>query len=210
MMITGSPGRRCLTFASRSMPENPGMRMSLTSTCGASSSSAASISRALAKLRTWSCSRASAFSSTKRIEWSSSTIQMGFMRQVSRRAASGQWDQYPEIGSSRNAVEFDRAVMLLHEGQRQRQPEPRTTLPPRHQRLEDAVPEGLGHARSVVLDMQFQCQAPALLADRQLARDAGAQEQVGAAGGDLVGERLDRVAHDVEHGLDQLLAVAPE
>ncbi len=81
MMITGKPGRRALTLPSRSMPEPPGMRMSLIITCGSSSSSALSTSRALAKLRTANCSRASAFSSTKRIEWSSSTIQMGFMRQ---------------------------------------------------------------------------------------------------------------------------------
>ncbi len=80
MTITGRPGRRCLILASRSSPEPPGMRMSLTSTCGSSLSSAASTSRALAKARTGNCSRASAFSSTKRIDWSSSTTQMGFMR----------------------------------------------------------------------------------------------------------------------------------
>ena len=52
MMMTGRPGRRACTFASRSMPEPPGMRMSLTSTCGVvASSSAASTSRALVKLR---------------------------------------------------------------------------------------------------------------------------------------------------------------
>jgi hypothetical protein len=52
MMMTGRPGRRALTLASRSMPLPPGMRMSLTSTCGSSSSSALSTSRGLAKLRT--------------------------------------------------------------------------------------------------------------------------------------------------------------
>ena len=59
---------RALTLTSRSMPEPPGMRMSLTSTCGSSSSSAAKTSRLLAKLRTDKCSRVSARSSTKRIE----------------------------------------------------------------------------------------------------------------------------------------------
>ena len=80
MMMTGRPGRRSLTLASRSRPEPPGMRMSLTSTCGSSVSSAVSTSRVVAKLRTGSCSRANAFSSTKRMDGSSSTIQMGFMR----------------------------------------------------------------------------------------------------------------------------------
>ena len=79
MMMTGSPGKRSLTLLSRSMPEPPGMRMSDTSTCGSSVSSARSTSRGLVKLRTGSSSRASAFSSTKRMDWSSSTIQMGFM-----------------------------------------------------------------------------------------------------------------------------------
>ena len=68
MMITGRPGKRALTLASRSMPEPPGMRMSLTSTCGSSSSSAASTSRGLEKLRVANCSRANARSSTKRID----------------------------------------------------------------------------------------------------------------------------------------------
>ena len=85
MMITGRPGRRALTLLSRSMPEPPGMRMSLTSTCGSSSSSAASTSRRWLKLRTANCSRASAFSSTKRMDWSSSTIQMGFMQAAARQ-----------------------------------------------------------------------------------------------------------------------------
>ncbi len=79
MMMTGRPGRRSLTLLSRSMPEPPGMRMSDTSTCGSSSLSAISTSRGLVKLRTGSSSRASAFSSTNRMDWSSSTIQMGFM-----------------------------------------------------------------------------------------------------------------------------------
>ena len=83
MMITGSPGCLSRTFVSRSRPEPPGMRMSLTRICGPSSavspSSAWSTSRALVKLRVGRSSRRSAFSSTKRMDWSSSTIQIGFM-----------------------------------------------------------------------------------------------------------------------------------
>jgi hypothetical protein len=85
MMMTGRPGCRALILSSRSRPEPPGMRMSLTRTCGPccssppACSSAASTSRALVKLRVGRSSRNSAFSSTKRIDWSSSTIQIGFM-----------------------------------------------------------------------------------------------------------------------------------
>ena len=85
MMMTGKPGSFSLILPSRSRPEPPGMRMSLTSTCGSSSASAARTSRGLAKLRTGNCSRAKAFSSTKRMDWSSSTIQMGFIQGTLRQ-----------------------------------------------------------------------------------------------------------------------------
>ncbi|EWS58550.1 hypothetical protein Y694_03565 [Methylibium sp. T29-B] len=69
MMMTGRAGSRSLSVPSRSMPEPPGMRISLTSTCGASpSSSAASTSRGFAKQRTGSSSRCRAFWSTKRMD----------------------------------------------------------------------------------------------------------------------------------------------
>ena len=79
IMMTGKPGKRDLTVCSNSRPEAPGMRMSETSTCGVSSSSAAMASRALAKLLVARFSRARAFSSTQRIDSSSSTIQIGFI-----------------------------------------------------------------------------------------------------------------------------------
>ena len=83
MMMTGKPGSLALTFSSSSNPDPPGMRMSLTRICGPSSSpmlsSAASTSRGLEKLRLGRCSRSKAFSSTNRMDWSSSTIQIGFM-----------------------------------------------------------------------------------------------------------------------------------
>ena len=83
MMMTGKPGCFSFTLAKRSRPEPPGMRMSLTSTWGPSSSlatsSAASTSRGLVKLRVGKPSLSSAFSRTKRMDWSSSTIQIGFM-----------------------------------------------------------------------------------------------------------------------------------
>ena len=68
MMMTGSSRCLALILLSRSIPEPPGMRMSETSTCGSSSSSAASTSRELVKLRTANSSRVRAFSSTKRID----------------------------------------------------------------------------------------------------------------------------------------------
>src|SRR6187200_3083697 len=116
------------------MPEPPGMRMSETRTWGSSVVSAAITSRPLLKLRTASSSRASAFSSTKRIDWSSSTIQMGFMGSLSdailpsggspgriRRYRSAQRNQYLEDGLAWFALAYHGALVLLNEGSRQRQ-----------------------------------------------------------------------------------------
>ena len=65
-------------------------------------------------------------------------------------------------------------------------PRPAAAFPPRHQRIEDAVADRVGHARAVVLDMQFQCQPIALLAERDLARDARAQRDLRVAGRDAL------------------------
>jgi hypothetical protein len=129
MMITGSPGRRSLTLASSSMPEPPGMRMSLTSTCGSSPlvQRRQHVARVGEAAHREVCSRASAFSSTKRMDWSSSTIQMGFMRRGcarQRRFRLKAGDHDLEHRPARFAVAFDRALVLLHEGLRQREPEP--------------------------------------------------------------------------------------
>ena len=65
-------------------------------------------------------------------------------------------------------------------------------------------------ARPVVLDMQFQCQAITVLAERHLALDARAQDDLRASPARALDERLGGVADDVEHRLDELLAVAAE
>ena len=100
---------------------------------------------------------------------------------------SGQRNHDLEHRPARLALAFDRALVLLHEGLRQRQPQSRSAFAPRHQREEDAIADRLGHARAVVLDMQFQCQSVALLAERDLARDARAQRDARVAGRDALG-----------------------
>ena len=79
MMITGSAGNFSFIFCSSSSPEPPGMRMSLTTTCGVEEPSASSASCAEANALNAISSRASAFSNTQRIERSSSMIQTGFI-----------------------------------------------------------------------------------------------------------------------------------
>src|SRR6516164_6966440 len=141
MMMTGSPGCRALILSSSSRPEPPGMRMSLTRTWGpcvsssAAASRAASTSRVLVKLRVGRSSRRKAFSSTKRIDWSSSTIQIGFMHLLVA-SLLGQRYQYLEIGPARDAVALDHAAMLLHKGLCERQSEACPAFSARHQRVE--------------------------------------------------------------------------
>src|SRR3954470_18092115 len=212
MMMTGSPGCFSLTFVSRSRPEPPGMRMSLTRICGPSSSFAASsaviTSRALVKLRVGRSSRINAFSSTKRMDWSSSTIQIGFMCFLSLQCnvlVLGQGNQDLEIRPPRHAVALDQAVVLLHEGLCQREPQAGPAFPSRHQRKEDAVLDRVRHAGPVVDDMQFQCQSIALLTERHLPADARPEGQLRVTGRDAVRQGLAAVVRDVQHGLDQLL-----
>src|SRR4051794_33311986 len=133
MMMTGRSRCRALIFESSSMPEPPGMRMSETSTCGESSSRAASTSRAFVKLRTTNSSRVNAFSSTKRIDWSSSTIQMGFKE----RWPSLERDHDLEDGAPGFALELDGAMVLLDECLRKGQSESRSAFAARHERKED-------------------------------------------------------------------------
>ena len=75
MMITGTFGCVSLTFASSESPDSPLIRMSETSTCGSLTASACCTSYADVKVWYGMPSRASAFSSTQRIDRSSSTIQ---------------------------------------------------------------------------------------------------------------------------------------
>src|SRR6218665_1950300 len=170
------------------------MRMSLTKTCGPSSSLAASsacrTSRGLVKLRTGRSSRASAFSSTKRMDWSSSTIQMGFMPACEwlhpvggplawlepvHRLRSWQGDQDSEDRASGLALAFDGAVVLLNEGLGQGEPQARSTFPARHQRVEDPISQGLRDTRAVVLNMQDKCQPVQMAVDCHAPGHARAQ-----------------------------------
>ena len=141
MMMTGRSRCLALIFDSSSMPEPPGMRMSRHQHLRRSVSRAASTSRALVKLRTTNSSRVSAFSSTKRIDWSSSTIQMGFMRSDPRRtsareavgkATSGEGNHDLEDRAAGLAFKFDGAMVLLDEGLRKRESESRAAFAARH------------------------------------------------------------------------------
>src|SRR5215831_5398943 len=186
MMITGTSGKRCFTSLSSASPDSPGMRMSETSTCGRLCSSACCTSFAVAKVRYAMPSRSSAFSSTQRIERSSSTIHTGFNgsprkgcwwplacmriepRSLTLRAGTAGF-QRQEDGEHRapgNALAFDRSVVLRDESLGDRQPQPAAPFAPRHERIEDPVADQIGNARAVVLDRHGERQLVATLRER--------------------------------------------
>src|SRR5262245_40978184 len=215
MMITGSSGCFCFTLCNTSRPEVPGIRISDTSTCGVSLSSAVSASCASPKVLNGMPSRVSAFSNTQRIERSSSITHTGFIGspvQISvfrlRLARERQHD--PEHRPPRLAVALDRAVVVLHERLRQRESEPRPALAAGYERMEHTLAQLGRDPRTVVDHLQFQCQPVPPARDRDGARDPRPQHDLAGGWGarTRAGARLRGVAHDVQHRLDQLLAVA--
>src|SRR6056300_470988 len=128
MMMTGSCGACCLIWRSNSNPDWPGIRMSLTITAGCCAGGAArNASNACAawvKLCVGNDSRCNARSSTKRIDWSSSTIQMGRMGCL--RLSLGvvwakQWQDQLKYRAARHAVAGHHAVVLLYKALGQRE-----------------------------------------------------------------------------------------
>src|SRR5688572_9847289 len=143
--------------------------MSLTTTCGASSSSAASASRAEANVLNAMFSRVSAFSNTHRIERSSSMIQTGFTAaplcarhlrclQNRRSSSSLRFVLFPDRQQDREkriagtAFERDGAVVLRYEILCEREPQSGAAFAAGHERIEDALADRLGNARAVVAD----------------------------------------------------------
>src|SRR6516225_6604300 len=128
-------------------------------------------------------SRARAFSSTQRMERSSSTIQTGFiggsiflfdacvrhvfqlplvperslpfsLRSTRIRLSQRQHDR--ETCPARHAIEINRALMLFNKALCDRQAQPRTSFTPRHERVENLVADIVRYARTVVDHLQFQ------------------------------------------------------
>ena len=122
MTMTGKPGCCALTNCKSSSPDSPGMRISETSTWGVEVLSASTVSLTLAKLRVARFSRARAFSSTQRIDSSSSTIQIGFIFSLLAFAASHQIGAFSAILISLRAPAWIalhkiRAMQLGYENQ---------------------------------------------------------------------------------------------
>ncbi len=69
-------------------------------------------------------------------------------------------------------------MVLLNKSLRQCQSQPGTAFTPRYQGIENTVFDEVRHARSIVDDMQFQCQAITLLAESDLTRNSGLESDL--------------------------------
>src|SRR3990172_5001160 len=146
---------------SNSSPLMPGMRMSEITTSGRWRSSRSAISFAESKVFTAMSAWVRAFSSTQRMERSSSmthTISCLAMTVL-------QWQINAEHGMPRAAVALDQAAMLGDDVLRDGQAEAGAAGLAGHHRIKNVFLDFLGDARAVVLDVGAQHQAVALLTD---------------------------------------------
>src|SRR3989344_5660762 len=186
---------------SNSSPLTPGMRISEITTSGRCRSSSSTISFAESKLFTAMSAWVRAFSSTQRMERSSSmthTMSCLAMAVLQRKVNA-------EHGMPRTAAALDQAAMLGDDVLRDGQSQSGSAGLGRDHRVENMFLDFLGNARAVVLDVGAQHQAVAFLPDGETALDVRPQADY-----PFVLNRLRRIAHDVEYRLNELLGFALE
>src|SRR5690606_904981 len=135
----------------KARPPRPGMRMSVNTSCGAPSASAASAGSAAANSRTASPAAASARASTKRTERPSSTIHTSgaslilVLLLVPVLRCLGQRQQQREHGVAGARAVAQRAAVLARHLLRQRQSQAGALGAAGHQWQEDALGQLLRH-----------------------------------------------------------------
>src|SRR5256886_718226 len=155
MRITGVSGSCSRTAASNSVPETPGILMSVSTTSGAPALSASRPALPPWAVVTSNPSPFNRIRSTSRIPISSSTTRMDGCALISRGflSPSGCRQVHRERGpASRGGIHQDQAAVRLHGALHDREPQPGPADPPRDERLEQAGPPGLGDAGAVVRD----------------------------------------------------------
>src|SRR5678815_3613187 len=203
MTMTGSAGWLARICVSSSSPLRPGMRISVISTSGRSRRNAASAvsawSNAVGAIPPWRSAR----SSTQRIEASSSTSQTlrGFTEVDDME---GQQDR--KLGQAGPALELDQAIVTAHQVLRDREPESGAIRTPGDERIEQRLAQVVGHARPVVFELHARDQAMTAGADVHVGQRARAQYDATLAAV-VLRDRLQRVAAEVEHRLDDQIAI---
>src|SRR5690606_6139344 len=113
-----------------------------------------------------------------------------------------QREQYSEIRQTRPTLAFNQTPVLLHKRLGKWQAEPAAAFPSCNQGKEDAIEQATWYSRSIVDDMQFQCQLMPDPGNDHMPGNPGAQPDDA-----LACQRLRGIAHQVEQCLDQLLLV---
>ena len=230
MMMTGSCGWRSFSLLQQ-LEARLARHADVATPAPAASPSSSAASASCARTRSCATampSRASAFSSTQRIDRSSSTIQTGFMLRCGGLRAIGhgvrRWHSYRGQGlvggaSAQQrkqdretvrpgpALAFDHAAVLLRRTSARASGRGRCRLRAPTPADRRCVADRVRNAGSVVDDMQFQCQPMALAAQSSPGARCGCAADPARW---RPSQRLRGVAHDVEQRLDQLLAVGRE
>src|SRR5438105_13345400 len=155
MRITGVSGSCSRTAASRSVPETPGILMSVSTMSGAPALSASRPALPPCAVVTSNPSPFSRIRSTSRIPISSSTTRMYGCALISRGflSPSGCRQVHREgRPPSRGGIHQDQTAVRLHGALHDGQPQPRSADPPGDERLEQPGPQILGDAGAVVGD----------------------------------------------------------
>src|SRR5918995_133450 len=202
MTMTGSSGWLARICVSNSRPLRPGMRMSVINTSGRSRRKAASAvsawSKAVGDIPPWRSAR----SSTQRMEASSSTSQT--LRGFSEMDMERQQDR--ELGQTGTTLELDQAFVATDQILRDRKTEPRAVGAPGHEWIEERVAQMVGHARTVVFELDAGDEPVTARADVDVGQRARAQHDAALAAR-VLRDRLQRVATEVEHRLDDEIAI---
>src|SRR2546430_5959321 len=155
MRITGVSGSCSRTAASRSVPDTPGILISVSTMSGAPALSASKPALPPWAVVTSNPSPFNRIRSTSRIPISSSTTRMDGCALISRGflSPSGGRQVHRERGpASRGGIHQHQAAVRLHGALHDGEPQPGPADPPCDERLEQAGPQALGGARAVVGD----------------------------------------------------------
>ena len=110
------------------------------------------------------------------------------------------------MGQTGTTLELDQAVVTADQVLRDRKTEPRAVGASGHERIEQRVAQMVGHARTVVFELHARDEPMAARADVDVGQRARAQHDAALAAR-VLRDRLQRVATEVEHRLDDEIAI---
>src|SRR5210317_1426316 len=174
MTMIGRSGRLLRRRSSSAIPLMPGMRTSVIRTSGTASPSASSRCSARSKLRVSISACLSAFSSTQRTDWSSSTIQTVNGR-LAMCASLFERNAHKEHRLAGPAFEFDESTVTTDQLLGGRQAKAGSLRATGHQRVEHRVLQFGWYTGAVIFDFYRCYDSMTHVADSEVGHRAAAQ-----------------------------------